>query len=136
MGRLDVILPEELEKKFRMEVAKRKGMKKGNIKKAVEEAIVKIRHAKRVNWDQIRGVDCRTLRDILGELWINIERKKWDEYIFSDVTNEDIEKILLLYKDLVNQTTFQSATKDRRDSCPRKSRDYKKIMYFFHLESD
>jgi hypothetical protein len=40
MGRIDVILPEELEKKFRMEVAKRKGMKKGNIKESLEEAIV------------------------------------------------------------------------------------------------
>jgi len=40
MGRIDVILPDELEKKFRTEVFKRKGMKKGNITEAIEEAMI------------------------------------------------------------------------------------------------
>ena len=40
MGRIDVILPDDLEEKFRMEVAKKKGMKRGNLKKALEEAII------------------------------------------------------------------------------------------------
>jgi hypothetical protein len=39
MGRLVVELNEELEKSFRDEVARRLGMKKGNIKIAMEEAI-------------------------------------------------------------------------------------------------
>jgi len=39
MGRIVVELDEELEKAFRDEVAKRLGMKKGNIKLAIEEAI-------------------------------------------------------------------------------------------------
>jgi hypothetical protein len=39
MGRIVVELDEELEKAFRDEVAKRLGMKKGNIKIALEEAI-------------------------------------------------------------------------------------------------
>lgn len=37
--RINITLPEELEKKFREEVFKRYGMKKGNIAKAIEEAI-------------------------------------------------------------------------------------------------
>jgi len=37
--RINVNLPEELEKRFREEVFKRYGMKKGNIAKAIEEAI-------------------------------------------------------------------------------------------------
>ena len=40
MGRIDVILPDDLDKKFRMEVVKRKGMKKGNIKESIEEAVI------------------------------------------------------------------------------------------------
>jgi len=40
MGRIDVILPDELEKRVRMEMAKRKGMKKGRIKEAIIEAML------------------------------------------------------------------------------------------------
>jgi hypothetical protein len=39
MGRIVVEMSNELEKQFRDEVAKRLGMKKGNIKIAVEDAI-------------------------------------------------------------------------------------------------
>jgi hypothetical protein len=39
MGRIVVELSSELEKQFRDEVARRLGMKKGNIKIALEEAI-------------------------------------------------------------------------------------------------
>jgi hypothetical protein len=39
MGAIKVILPGELEEKFRNEVFKSKGMKKGNITLAIEEAI-------------------------------------------------------------------------------------------------
>lgn len=39
MGRIDIILPDELEKKFREEVFKIYGMKKGNITIAVEDAV-------------------------------------------------------------------------------------------------
>ena len=39
MGTIKVILSDELEQKFREEIFKSKGMKKGNISIAVEEAI-------------------------------------------------------------------------------------------------
>jgi len=39
MGAIKVILSDELEQKFRDEVYKSKGMKKGNITVAIEEAI-------------------------------------------------------------------------------------------------
>jgi hypothetical protein len=39
MGAIKVILSEELEQKFRDEVYKSKGMKKGNISIAIEEAV-------------------------------------------------------------------------------------------------
>ena len=38
--RIDVYLDEELEKKFKEQVFKRKGMKKGNISEAVQEALL------------------------------------------------------------------------------------------------
>lgn len=39
MGNIKVILPDDLEQKFREEVFKSKGMKKGNLTSAIEEAI-------------------------------------------------------------------------------------------------
>ena len=39
MGAIKVILPEILEEQFRTEVFKSKGMKKGNITAAIEEAV-------------------------------------------------------------------------------------------------
>lgn len=42
MGRIDVILPDELEREFRLAIANNLGMKKGNITIAIEMAIKKL----------------------------------------------------------------------------------------------
>ena len=39
MGRIDAVLQEDLEKRFRMEVANRYGLRKGNMLRAISEAI-------------------------------------------------------------------------------------------------
>ena len=39
MGRIVVILPDELENQFRKEVSKRLGMRRGNMTKAIQESI-------------------------------------------------------------------------------------------------
>lgn len=39
MGRINLTISDELEKKFRELIFKKKGWKKGNLKKAVQEAI-------------------------------------------------------------------------------------------------
>jgi hypothetical protein len=39
MARINLVIDDELDEQFRNEVAKRLGMKKGNIKIAIEEAI-------------------------------------------------------------------------------------------------
>lgn len=40
MGKLNVKVREEIDKKFREEVFRRKGMRKGNITEAIEEAML------------------------------------------------------------------------------------------------
>lgn len=39
MARIDIIIPDKLEERFREEVFKRLGMKRGNITLAIQEAI-------------------------------------------------------------------------------------------------
>ena len=39
MARLNVSVPDDLDRKFRKEIGRRYGMKKGNLQKAVAEAI-------------------------------------------------------------------------------------------------
>jgi hypothetical protein len=40
MGKLNINVQKDVDDKFRAEVFKRKGLKKGNIKEAVEEAMI------------------------------------------------------------------------------------------------
>jgi len=40
MGRIDVIISDDLEKRLRETIFRRKGMKKGNITEAVSEAVM------------------------------------------------------------------------------------------------
>jgi hypothetical protein len=40
MGKLNIVVDDKIDDTFRKEVFKRKGMKKGNITEAVEEAII------------------------------------------------------------------------------------------------
>jgi hypothetical protein len=62
MGAIKVILPDDLEEQFRTEVFKSKGMKKGNLTLAIEEAVkmwIKSEQHKRSNaakkaWDTRR----------------------------------------------------------------------------------
>ena len=65
MGAIKVILPDDLEEKFRNEVFKSKGMKKGNITKAIEEAVtswIKAQKEKRSNAAK-KAWDTRKRRD-------------------------------------------------------------------------
>ena len=40
MGKLNIKVKDDIDKRFRREIFNRKGMKKGNLKKAVEEAMI------------------------------------------------------------------------------------------------
>jgi len=63
---------------------------------AVEAAIEKIRHAPAAEWHSFSNADYTLLREILGELWINLEREKWEEYSFSSLNRQDVRDIITI----------------------------------------
>jgi hypothetical protein len=63
---------------------------------AVEAAIEKIRNAPAAEWHSFSGADYTRLREILGEVWINIGREKWEGYAFSTLSRGDIRDLLSL----------------------------------------
>jgi hypothetical protein len=66
--------------------------------KAVEEAVEKIRRSPEAGWDAFADADYTVLRQLLGELWMFLERQKWEQYAFSTLTRQDISDILALRK--------------------------------------
>jgi hypothetical protein len=63
---------------------------------AVEAAVMKIRHAPAAEWNSFSDTDYTRLREVLGELWINLEHEKWEEYSFSTLTRQDIRDLITL----------------------------------------
>ncbi|PKG33091.1 hypothetical protein [Methanoregula sp.] len=64
---------------------------------AIEAAIEKIRRAPDAGWASFSGGDYTRLREILAEIWIGVDREKWQQYTFSTLTKEDIRELLELY---------------------------------------
>ena len=63
---------------------------------AVEKAVENIRHAPAVKWPSLCPADCQLLREILGEIWVCLERERWEQYSFSTLTRQDILALLAL----------------------------------------
>lgn len=63
---------------------------------AVEAAVEKIRHAPAASWHSFPHTDTLLLKELLGELWIVMERERWDQYAFSTLTHQDLVHLLAL----------------------------------------
>jgi hypothetical protein len=66
--------------------------------KAVEDALEKIRRGMGPEWSLIPVSDSEILKDILGEMWISIDRHRWSTYSFSKLSKEDINSLITLGK--------------------------------------
>jgi len=77
---------------------------------AVEDAVEKIRRAPAVGWESLSTTDYTLLREVLADLWVNLERERWEQYSFSTLSRQDILDILSLAKDTggraISQTTL------------------------------
>ncbi|MFA6226526.1 MAG: hypothetical protein WC620_10240 [Methanoregula sp.] len=67
--------------------------------KAVEETYEKIRRSFGPDWQSFSAEDCAVLRDLLGEIWISVERDCWKDYCFSTLSHADILSLIAIAKE-------------------------------------
>jgi hypothetical protein len=77
--------------------------------KAVEDAIDKIRHSLGPAWYDFSDDDGEVLREILGEIWIAVERIRWNNYSFTRLKKPDVISLIAAGNDLRSR----SATLDQ-----------------------
>lgn len=69
--------------------------------KAVEDAYEKIRRSFGVDWQCFSVEDCALLRDLLGEIWISVDRDCWNNYCFSTLSHKEILSLIAIAKEVL-----------------------------------
>lgn len=72
-------------------------------KKAVWDAVEKIRRNLGDTWTSFTQSDHQLLSHLLGQIWVSVSRDEWDSIVFSRMRSEDIEEILGIGKALENR---------------------------------
>ena len=67
--------------------------------KEVEKAIEKIRQAQGSEWILYTQSDIEALKQVLGEVWIFVERDSWERITFTKLTGIDIRELIRLGRD-------------------------------------
>jgi len=62
--------------------------------KHAEEALEKVRKNLGDGWKRYSLPEIRTLRFILGEAWVFIDRKAWEGFSFARLSRDDLDGIL------------------------------------------
>ena len=68
--------------------------------KAVEDAYEKIRRSFGEDWQSFSAEDCKILREVLREIWINVDRDCWKEYCFSTLSYAEVLTLLAIAKEV------------------------------------
>ena len=66
--------------------------------KHAEEALEKARKSLGEGWKRFSLSEIRTLKFVLGEAWVFIDRKEWDGFSFARLTPDDLDEILAIGK--------------------------------------
>jgi hypothetical protein len=64
--------------------------------KHAEEALDKVRKNLGDGWKSLTMAEIKTLRFMLGEAWVFIDRKAWEGFSFARVTRDDLDGILAI----------------------------------------
>jgi len=68
--------------------------------RAVETALEKIRLNPKSEWAAFSPEDIKTLSNILGEAWVSVERRIWEQSSFIRLTRKDLEEIISIGNDV------------------------------------
>jgi hypothetical protein len=68
--------------------------------RTVEDTIDKIRLMRGVQWTSLPPTDKEMVKHILGEAWVSMERRQWDRCVFSRLTEDDLELMVRLGREL------------------------------------
>jgi hypothetical protein len=77
--------------------------------KEVEKAIEKIRQAQGSEWTLYTQSDIEALKQVLGEVWIFLERDSWERIAFTKLTGIDIRELVRFGRD-VNDSVISGRT--------------------------
>jgi len=88
--------------------------------KAVEDALEKIRRRTGPEWSSITSSDREILKNILGEVWITIERPRWSTYSFSKLSITDLNSIIALGKEVIAKKSMSEGLLSSLDAILQK----------------
>jgi hypothetical protein len=71
--------------------------------RAVEAALEKVRRNIGSGWVAFSQQDIKILTYILGETWVTVERRIWEQSSFTRLTREDLGEIISIGNDVNNQ---------------------------------
>jgi hypothetical protein len=62
--------------------------------KQAEKAISKIQKNLKSEWQLFSHTDMRVLKSLLGESWVYLEQKAWDNYPFHELSRHDVGELI------------------------------------------
>ncbi|MEI8331787.1 MAG: hypothetical protein WCF90_09125 [Methanomicrobiales archaeon] len=71
--------------------------------KAVEEAYEKIRRSFGEDWNSFSAEDQRSLREVLREVWTDVEHESWKDYGFSTLSYDEVGSLITIAKEVQSQ---------------------------------
>jgi len=73
--------------------------------KQVENALGKIRQAQGPEWSLYASGDIEALKQVLGEVWVFIEREAWDSIAFTRLSGMDLRDLIRIGRDVRDAAT-------------------------------
>lgn len=89
--------------------------------KSVEEAVEKIRQKLGAEWKTLTKEDIDSLKFILGETWVYVERDVWDKIAFTKLSFEDIKNITRLGRGSIDGDITQKSAVEQTTIILRKT---------------